>query len=699
MSNSGDQIKQDINKILLLQNSYNLFGKFQITDDEKKLIINIINKLDNAYYVNDNPIVDDATYDIIKSIADKAEIKEVTKKVGAKSKKTFGKIRHLAPMLSISNIFTKEDLEIFINRIEQESKKKFGLDFVIVVEPKIDGIGFSALYENGIMTKCATRGDGEIGEDITENIKTIHEIPLKIDLSKFPKFPKLIEIRGEVYMDKTDFLLINEEQEQNGKKVFANPRNATSGSLRQLDPQITAGRKLKLFAYTYALPQNILDPFESQYDFLKVIKEIGYPTATDRNLIKLCDSIDNILSFYNSIYENRSHIPFDIDGLVYKINPTKLQREMGFIARSPRWEVAHKFPATKAITKLIDITLQVGRTGIITPVAELEPINIGGVLVRRATLHNQDEIDRKDIRIGDNVIVARSGDVIPKILSVIIEKRDTNTEKYSIEKILNGKCPSCGSVIKRNDDKVALRCSNAQDCPAQNCAFLEYFSKILEIDGLGEKQIELFYNKNWIKSPIDIFELKKYKNEITKIAGFGELSVNNLLSSIEIHKETTLEKFIWALGINGIGEATARILSNTFKTIDNLINVKIPELTNINGIGETMAIDIVRFFTDKQNINYVNNLLNKLHVQNPEIMEIDTNNIFYNKTVVFTGTLQSMSRKEASDKIRKLGGIVTSSVSSKTDFVVYGSSAGSNLDKAKKLKIYTITEEEFIKLL
>jgi len=700
MSTSSEKVKEQINKILSIQNeqikSSDLFGQIIIDAKLKKIIIDVINTLDDAYYNDDDPIVDDATYDKIKNIADSANIQEITKKVGTKLKKSFNKIKHLAPMLSISNVFNKEELEAFINRIEQETKKSFGDDFEIVIEPKIDGIGFSALYENGVMVKCATRGDGEIGEDITENIKTIKTLPLTINLDKFPNIPKLIEIRGEVYMDKSDFLSINEQQQIEGKKIFANPRNASAGSLRQLDPSITAKRKLKLFAYTYTLPPNTTDPFISQWNFLKTVQNIGYPTAFDKQLIKLCKSVDDILNFYNYIYENRSQIPFDIDGLVYKVNSTELQREMGFIARSPRWEVAHKFPSTTAITKLLNITLQVGRTGIITPVAELEPINIGGVLVKRATLHNQDEINRKDIRIGDSVVIARSGDVIPKILSVIYDKRVSVAKKYSIEEELNGKCPSCGYPITRDNEKVALRCTNTQNCPAQNCAFLEYFSKIIEIDGLGEKQIELFYNKGWLKTPYDIFNLYKFKNEMIKIDGYGEKSINNLLTSIDEHKNTTLEKFIWALGINGIGEATARILANTFKNIDKLQNVTIPELTNINGIGEIMAIDIVKFFQNENNINYINNLLNKLNIQNPETVIIDKNNIFYNKTVVFTGTLQSMGRKEASEYIRKMGGIVSSSVSSKTDFVIYGESAGSNFEKAKELKISIMTEKEFI---
>ncbi len=700
-------IHQNIDKILSYESektSTDLFGNVSapaIDKDFAAMVTEIFDALDEAYYVFDAPLVDDATYDRIKRIAEKFNIKYLQKKVGATAKKGFKKIKHLAPMLSISNVFNEGDLQAFIDRIEKELHKKIGEDFEIVAEPKIDGIGFSALYENGILTKCATRGDGEIGEDITENIRTIKNIPLQIDLQKFPTFPKKIEIRGEVYMDKKDFLKMNEAQEDAGKKIFANPRNASAGSLRQIDSSITATRPLKLLAYTCALPDGDENPFASQWEFLSTMREVGFPTAFDYDLIRLCKSTPDIINYFNDIYEIRSRIPFDIDGLVYKINSIKLQDEMGFIARAPRWEVAHKFPADTAMTKLLGITLQVGRTGTITPVAELEPIGIGGVLVKRATLHNQDEITRKDIRIGDTITVVRSGDVIPKITAVISEKREANSQAFSIEKMLNGRCPSCGSTIAKDDDKVALYCTNKISCPAQIQASLQYFANIVGMDGLGEKQIELFYNRGWLKNSTDIFRLKTHEAELKKIDGYGEKSISNLLASIEAHRKIPFDKFICALGINGIGEANSYTLASTFGNIESLKHAEISDLTNIFGIGEVMAIDIVKFFRNEKELKKLDELLREITIENFESSSdaVDQTNPFYKKIVVFTGTLNSMGRKDAEEKIRKLGGTATASVSSKTDFVVWGQSAGSTLAKAEKLGIKTLSEEEFLKML
>lgn len=702
-----ENIESTIKELLSKESSsiYNksedLFGKNEKYEED---LIKVLSILDDAYYQNDEPITDDATYDKLKRIAENLNIQTIKSKVGAKAKKGFKKIKHLAPMLSLGNIFTEDDLTAFINRIEKELYKKLGQGLEIIAEPKIDGLGFSALFINGKMIKCATRGDGEIGEDITENIKTIKSFPIEIDINKYPLFPKEIEIRGEVYINKNDFIKMNEEQEKQNKKIFANPRNAAAGSLRQLDTKITASRPLNLFVYTYTITNDENNPYKSQKDFLNKIHQIGFTTSEDFNLIKLCKSKEDILNYYNSIFENRSKIPFDIDGVVYKVNEVSDQKKLGFIARSPRWAMAHKFPSTTAITELKGITLQVGRTGIITPVAELEPVNIGGVIVKRATLHNQDEITRKDIRIGDTVVVARSGDVIPKITEVIKEKRPQNAKEYSIEKETNNKCPYCGSELIKDEDKVAIKCSNKINCPAQIKGTIEYIASkdVFDIDGLGEKQIELFYNKGWLKEPYDIFKLPQYKNEIKALEGFAEKSVQNLIDNIEEKKHMPMYRLIMSFGINGVGDATSRLICAKFKTLNDIMNANVSDLTSINGIGEITTIDIINFFQDAKNKRTIDNLLQIITIENDiykKSNEIDTTNMLYNKTFVITGTLESMTREEAKEKIREFGGIATSSISSKTDFVIIGTSPGSTATKAEKLGIKKLTEEEFLKMI
>ncbi len=631
---------------------------------------------DTAYHTNDAPLVDDATYDAAKARALELESEypefgnAFGSKVGGTLAREFKSYSHKVPMLSLDNVFTEQDVKDWLKRVNYAE---------VFAEPKIDGLSFSARYEDGIFVRGLTRGDGEFGEDITANLKTIAEIPKKLN----DKFPDVLEIRGEVYLARADFLALNE----NSAKKFANPRNAAAGSLRQLDPEITASRKLRAFAYAWGDVSN--RDWKKQSEFFERLEKWGFQTT--KKWSRICNGIDEIMADFNHLGDIRASLPFDIDGVVYKVNDISAQEKLGFVSHSPRWATAHKFPAHRGTTILRDITVQVGRTGVLTPVAELEPINIGGVIVARATLHNADEIVRKDFRVGDTVIVQRAGDVIPQVIQVISHAPHSKSFEFP------EKCPVCGGDVVQGEGLVARRCVNTLGCPAQRIGALEHFvsRKGFDIEGLGEKQIELFVEKGWLKTPDDIFDLiKQYGNDIIKLDGFGEKSVSNLNDSIESRRSISLQKFLFAIGIPEVGDATAKLLARHFGDLNSLRNASIDKLIEISGIGEIMAHEINAFFHDEHSIKIIDNLLKHLTIINAEKIT-NNNSAFTGKKIVLTGTLKKYSREQAGEILESLGARVQSSVSAKTDIVIAGENAGSKLTEAQNLGITIWDEEKF----
>ena len=658
-----------------MKNTPDLFTLSEHSD-----LIQKLKAWDIAYHQNDAPVVDDATYDAAKKRA--LEIEEMypelaqsgaSTHVGAAVSEKFKSYPHSVPMLSISDVFNETEVADWFNKLT--SKELF-------IELKVDGVSYAARYENGVLVRGLTRGSGVMGEDITENLKTIPDIPQKLS----GKFPDVVEIRGEVYMKRSDFIALNAESD----KQFANPRNAAAGSLRQLNPQITATRKLSAFAYTYGEISN--RDFATQSEYFDRLESWGFKTT--RTWARHAHNMSEIQQTYNDIMLMRPNIPFDIDGLVIKVNDITTQERMGARANSPRWEVAYKFPAARAITDLRDITIQVGRTGVLTPVAELEPINIGGVVVSRATLHNADEIARLNVRIGDKVIVQRAGDVIPQIVGVAEQNPKASEFVFPVT------CPVCGGNVVQESGAVARRCVNTLGCPAQRLGELEHFVSRhgLDIDGMGTKQLELFISRGWINTPADIFTLiSLHGDTIKNMGGFGERSVHNLNQSIENARTVDLHRFLYAIGIPDIGQVTAKILAKSFGTLDALRNAKEWQLKNIDGIGDVMAQQIVSFFADDHNINALDKLLAQVTVRNMAITTTKTNSALTGKRVVLTGTLPNYTRDAAKEILEQMGATVSSSVSSKTDIVLAGMDAGSKLTRATELGITIWDEDDFKK--
>ncbi len=648
----------------------------------------LLEKYAKAYYIDASPLISDYEYDQLERELQALELKypmfKKERKVGAKAEEKFKKVPHKVPMLSLDNIFEETDIKTFEEKIQRFLNSTQNIEYV--AELKLDGLSFSARYENGKLVMGATRGDGEIGENILQNLKVIEGFPHEIA----GNIPETLEVRGEIYINKNDFIELNKRQEEKGKKVFANPRNAAAGSLRQLDASITKDRKLKYFVYTYGDVST--EKWSSQWEFLDYAKFLGFAV---NDLARLCKSPQELLVFYQDILKTRPELPYDIDGLVYKVNPTQLQNRLGFLSRSPRWAIAHKFPAEQVQTTLNNIRIQVGRTGVLTPVAELFPANVAGVMVSNASLHNQDEIERKDVRIGDTVIIERAGDVIPQVVSVIKEKRPSDAVPF----IFPGKCPVCGHDAIKKEGEVAIKCTGGFDCPAQVLEKLKYFTSrdAFNIEGMGEKNVELFYHLGWVKTPIDIFKLSEKQTELSKKEGWGAKSVNNLFTAIEKSKDITLAKFIYALGIPQVGEATSLLLAKQYKTLSDFMNCTTLELINIEGIGENMAQDIISFIKDDYNIKMINNLNDVLRIQ--DYNEIIVDSYFSGMTIVFTGTLENLGRSEAKAMATKAGAKVASSVSSKTDYVILGKDAGSKATKAIELGVKTISEQEFLDLL
>lgn len=645
---------------------------------EHEELLKKLHEWDIAYHQNDAPVVDDATYDAAKKRALEIEtqfpelaINGASTHVGAAVSTKFKSYAHTVPMLSIADVFNEGEVADWFTKLSSKN---------IFIELKVDGVSYAARYENGILVRGLTRGSGTHGEDITENLKTIPDIPQKLT----GDFPAVVEVRGEVYMRRDDFIALNAES----NKQFANPRNAAAGSLRQLNPQITATRKLSAFAYTYGEISN--RDFDTQSQYFDKLESWGFKTT--RQWAHHASNMQEIQDVYNNTMLIRPEIPFDIDGLVLKVDDIATQIKMGSRANSPRWEVAYKFPAARAITTLRDITIQVGRTGVLTPVAELEPINIGGVVVSRATLHNADEIKRLDIHIGDKVVVQRAGDVIPQIIEVA--ERGQNTTQFAFPTV----CPVCGGNVVQESGMVARRCVNTMGCPAQLIGELEHFvaRKRFDIDGLGTKQLENFVNRGWIKTPADIFTLiQNHGDEIRRMEGFGDKSVTNLNQAIENARKIELHKLLFAIGIPEVGEVTAKVLARAFGTLDAIRNAPAWKLKTIDGIGDVMADEIVSFMTDEHTSNALDKLLQQITVQDAVVSAPVTNGPLAGKKVVLTGTLGKYTRDEAKDILEQMGAKVSGSVSAKTDIVLAGADAGSKLTKANELGITVWGEDDF----
>ncbi|MDI2112517.1 NAD-dependent DNA ligase LigA [Commensalibacter nepenthis] len=674
--------------------------------EELSALAEYLHQCDDAYYNQDNPVADDATYDQLRRrhkeieayFPELIEQNSPSQTVGSQLTSGLKKIKHRVAMLSLDNVFDSEEFQDFINRIQRylDLKKNDLSQLTFVAEPKIDGLSINLTYEKGILTQASTRGDGTVGEDVTANIKTIASLPQKLS----GNIPYLMEIRGEVYISKENFLKLNQEQEQANKRLFANPRNAAAGSLRQLDPEITRTRPLSLFVYAQGYSNA---PIANTHDlFLKQLETWGFEVNPLYQIVKNADEAE---AFQQELMTKRSELPYDIDGIVYKVNNINFQERLGFIGRSPRWATAWKFPAEQAITRLKKIDIQVGRTGALTPVALLEPINVGGVIVTRATLHNEDEIIRKDVRENDLVILQRAGDVIPQIVSVDPSTLEApRSEPYQFPT----HCPVCGANAEKPANEVVRRCTGGLTCNAQIEERLIHFCSkdAFDIEGMGSKTVSEFFHKGIIHQPADIFHLQDHQDTILHSEGWAELSVKNLLSSIENKRTISLDRFIYALGIRRIGIATAKILAKHYTSFSNWQDQMLAAQTigsderltlgSIEGIGPAIADELVAFFTEDHNQKTLSDLAEVLTIQDVETTQ---EGVLVGKILVFTGTLSTMTRSEAKDIAERLGAKVTSSVSAKTDYVVEGVDGGSKAKKAKELGIKCLDEKEWRELI
>ena len=668
-----------------------------------------IQKHNILYHQEDSPVISDAEYDaLFRRNADiEAKFPHLIRKdspshqVGAGPAEKFKKVTHSKPMLSLANAFSPEDIKDFLERI----RRFLGLSATDIIdvfcEPKIDGLSFSARYEKGIFVQGATRGDGTTGEDITVNLRTLQHFPARLSGNNVPD---VLEIRGEVYMAHEDFEALNAAQEAAGQKLFANPRNAAAGSLRQLDSTITASRKLRYFVYALG---EVSEPFaKTQSEIIHYLDTLGFSTNT---LSKLSNSLKEMEKYKEDIYAKRPNLSYDIDGIVFKVNRLDWQERLGAVSRSPRWATAYKFPAEQAKTVLEKISIQVGRTGVLTPVAYLTPITVGGVVVSRATLHNADEIERKDIREGDTVIIQRAGDVIPQVVGVDLEHRPNHSKKFHFP----SHCPVCESLAEREEGEAATRCTGGLICPAQSVERLKHFVSrdAFDIEGLGDKQITSFWEHGEIQQPADIFTLEVHdKTSLTPLRnreGWGTKSAENLFAAIASRKTIALDRFIYALGIRHIGQTTAKLLATTYNTYPRWKEAMLAlhdhegeaytELLSIDGIGVKVADALEIFFKEEHNLKVLENLEKHLTIE--EVAAFVGDSPIAGKTLVFTGTLQKMTRNEAKAKAESLGAKVAGSISKKTDYVIAGAEAGSKLDKAKALGVTVIDEDEWINLI
>ena len=688
---------------------------------------------DRLYFQEDAPKLSDADYDALRKRNRAIEARfpalvrtdSPSRRVGAKPAERFAKVTHRVPMLSLDNAFHDEDVVDFVARVRRFLGWKDEHELTITAEPKIDGLSASLRYEDGIFVQGATRGDGVEGEDITANLRTIRDLPLRLE----GRAPEIFEVRGEVYMSHADFAALNQRQEKEGKPLFANPRNSAAGSVRQLDPAVTARRPLHFFAYAWGETSGL--PADTQWGMLETFRKWGFRVNP---LIRRCRTTEELLAFYRDIEVKRASLGYDIDGVVYKVDRLDLQERLGFVSRSPRWAIAHKFAAEQADTILLDIDIQVGRTGKLAPVAKLKPVTVGGVVVQNATLHNEDEIARKDVRIGDTVVVQRAGDVIPQIVRVILEKRPRGAKPYQFPH----KCPACGShAVREVDEKtgkedVDRRCTGGLICPAQAVERLRHFVSrdAFDIEGLGGTYIELFHEKGLIKEPADIFALTQKAERVSKIladhraalaaerrtregkdapakskreADKEDKVVENLVASITARRKIGLDRFINALGIRHVGETTAKLLARNFHTIDAFVDAMegdqaVAELDAIGGIGDVVAEAIKDFFDEPHNRKLLKSLLKEVTVEKVAAPKASGSPVA-GKTLVFTGTLEKMTRPEAKARAEALGAKVAGSVSKKTDLVIAGPGAGSKLTEAKELGVDVIDEDAWLKLI
>jgi DNA ligase (NAD+) len=668
---------------------------------------------DELYYREDAPVISDAEYDALRQRNEAIEARfphlvrpdSPSRRIGARPAEKFAKVRHRVPMLSLGNAFEEEDVADFVARVHRFLGLAASTRIAFTAEPKIDGLSMSLRYEHGALTEAATRGDGQEGENVTANVRTIADVPQRV---RAAEFPSVFEVRGEIYMRHEDFAALNRAQAEAGEKVFANPRNAAAGSVRQLDPAITRKRPLRFFAYAWGEVASL--PSDTQMGVMQALARWGFP-VNDR--MRVVDTVDDLIAHYRAIEAERASLGYDIDGVVYKVNRLDLQTRLGFVSRSPRWAIAHKVPAQQATTVLEGIEIQVGRTGALTPVARLKPVTVGGVVVSNATLHNEDEIARKDVRIGDTVVVQRAGDVIPQIVRVIAEKRPAGAVPYDFPT----HCPACGSHAVREENvrtgriDAVRRCTGGLVCPAQRVERLKHFASrnAFDIEGLGDKAIEEFYGDGLISSPPDIFTLaarnERAEAKLEDREGWGETSVKNLFAAIDARRTIALDRFIFALGIRHVGEATARVLARAYGTVNMFIEQMKAiaagderahaELDSIEGIGEAVADAMRDFFAEPHNVEVVEALREAVDVVPLEAVK--TGSAVAGKTVVFTGALERMTRDEAKAMAERLGAKVAGSVSAKTDLVVAGPGAGSKLKKATELGIEVIDEDEWFR--
>ena len=662
---------------------------------------------DRRYHGEDAPTISDAEYDALRrrytaleeAFPGLADADSANRKVGAAPSEKFAKVRHRVPMLSLGNIFADEEAEEFCARVRRFLGLGESAPLDIVAEAKIDGLSCSLRYENGEFLQAATRGDGYEGEDVTANVRVVEAIPKRLKGA-----PKIFEARGEVYMRHTDFATLNARQAAAGKPVYANPRNFAAGSLRQLDPRMTAERPLQFFAYAWG---EVSEPFAStQFGAIEAMRRFGLPT--NLLLTKLCHSATEMLAQYRSIEAQRATLGYDIDGVVYKVNDLALQQRLGFVSRSPRWAVAHKFPAERATTIVEAIGINVGRTGALTPLAKLKPVTVGGVVVSNATLHNEDEIERKDVRVGDTVLIQRAGDVIPQVLAVVLDKRPKDSRPY----VFPETCPICGSAALREIDEktgekdVVRRCTGTLICPAQAVEGLKHFvsRNAFDIEGLGEKLIELFFTEGLIRTPADIFTLKARDGQghppLREWEGFGETSARNLFSAIDSRRTIPLNRFLYALGIRHVGETNARRLARHFGDWESLraaarAENAAEELSGVGGIGPVVAEAIADFFAEPRNEAALDALVKEVTIEPMEA--IAAGHPLAGQTIVFTGSLEKMTRDEAKAVAERLGAKVSGSISAKTNLVVAGPGAGSKLAKARELGVETVDEDEWIR--
>jgi DNA ligase (NAD+) len=678
---------------------------------------------DKRYYQDDAPSLSDAEYDGLRkrNAAIEARFPKLvradspSKRVGAAPSRGFAKIRHAVPMLSLDNAFAEDDVVDFVGRIRRFLKLGDDEEIVFNAEPKIDGLSMSLRYENGELVTAATRGDGAEGEDVTANVKTIKDVPHKL---KGRNVPKICEVRGEIYMTKVGFIALNKRQAEAGGQIFVNPRNSAAGSLRQKDPAVTAARPLHFFAYAWGEISEM--PAKTQSGMIEFFAKCGFQTNP---LTKICKSVDQLLAFHRSIEERRAKLDYDIDGVVYKVDRLDWQERLGFVSRTPRWAIAHKFAAERATTVLRDIEIQVGRTGTLTPVGKLEPVTVGGVVVQNATLHNEDYIKGiggdgeplrggRDIRIGDTVTIQRAGDVIPQVVDVLLDKRPKSAKPYHFPK--KCPCPLHTAIVREatatGDEGARSRCTGEFACPYQKIEHLRLFvsRRAFDIDGLGEKQIQFFFDEKWVEEPADIFTLKERnkKLKLEDIEGFGETSVRNLFNAIEARREISLERFLFALGIRHVGETTATALARgygSWKAFHDA-GLKIAkgdaeaaaEMDALDQIGETVVEAVAAYFNESHNRGIVDRLVKQVRIVDAEKPRTDS--AVAGKTVVFTGTLEKMTRDEAKATAERLGAKASGSVSKKTDYVVAGPGAGSKLKDAQKLGITVLTEDEWLAL-